>query len=318
MNDINRQKFLAELGKLLTFMYEEDRQTALAMYEKMFNDTDDEVGLIQFLGSPTRQAVVIARCYNARVRKLQVESQSRERAEDSSWSEETPEFVLVIDKLYQQIIPDRVDGDFTLDNQVSLFEPETAPVSAPEAPAEESAAAEAAEVVEAPAAEADELTDEVNRFLDTFSIEEETVPAPAADDAYVPAVEDEVEDEDEPVYRADVEPERKPRVLLLILYILLAVPVTLIGALLLLVPTLLFLSRAAVTVAAGGVLRTAAFGGIKILADFLLLFGTAIILLALGLLFLWLFIWFIGGAIAGMIAGVIHLGGRWCYKEVAA
>lgn len=29
---INKQKFLAELGKLLTFMYDEDRQTALAMY----------------------------------------------------------------------------------------------------------------------------------------------------------------------------------------------------------------------------------------------------------------------------------------------
>ena len=41
-------------------------------------------------------------------------------------------------------------------------------------------------------------------------------------------------------------------------------------------------------------------------------------LLALGLLFLWIFIWFIAGAIAGMIAGVIQLGRSWCYKEVAA
>lgn len=320
VNDINRQKFMAELGKLLTFMYEEDRQTALAMYEKMFDDTDDEMGLIQFLGSPTRQAVVIARCYNARVRKLQVESQSRERAEDGSWSEETPEFVLVIDKLYQQIVPDREEGTFTLDNQVSLFEAEPAPVSEPEAPIAEPVEEEvdAVESVEAPEAQSDELADEVNRFLDTFSIAEEPALAPSEDDDYAPAVEDEIDYADEPASRAEPETERKPRVLLLILFVLLAVPVTLVAALVLLVPTLLFLSLAAASGASGVVLLTAAFGGFKILADFLLLFGTAIILLALGLLFLWIFIWFIGGAIAGLIAGVIRLGGRWCYKEVAA
>ena len=51
---------------------------------------------------------------------------------------------------------------------------------------------------------------------------------------------------------------------------------------------------------------------------YLLLFGAAVVLLALGLLFLWIFVWFIAGAIAGLIAGVIRLGGSWCYKEVAA
>ena len=52
---INKQKFLAELGKLLTFMYDEDRQTALAMYGRMFDNARDEQALIQFLISPTRQ-----------------------------------------------------------------------------------------------------------------------------------------------------------------------------------------------------------------------------------------------------------------------
>ena len=37
VTDINKQKFLAELGKLLTFMYDEDRQDALAMYARMFD-----------------------------------------------------------------------------------------------------------------------------------------------------------------------------------------------------------------------------------------------------------------------------------------
>ena len=61
MTAINKQRFLAELSKLLTFMYEEDRQTALAMYGRMFDEADDEQALLLELGSPTRQAVIVAR-----------------------------------------------------------------------------------------------------------------------------------------------------------------------------------------------------------------------------------------------------------------
>ena len=60
-------------------MYEEDRLYAMEMYERMFDIAeDDEQGLIQHLMSPTRQAVVIARAYNAKERKLSVESQSKD------------------------------------------------------------------------------------------------------------------------------------------------------------------------------------------------------------------------------------------------
>ena len=61
----------------------------------------------------------------------------------------------------------------------------------------------------------------------------------------------------------------------------------------------------------------AAFGsGFGVLADILVMIGLAVIILALGLLFLWLFIWFIGGPIVGLVRGVMALGGKWCYKEV--
>ena len=73
---INKQRFLPELGKLLTFMVEEDRQTALAMYSRLFDDAVDEQQLMDLLVSPTRQAVVIARTYDARERKQQLESVS--------------------------------------------------------------------------------------------------------------------------------------------------------------------------------------------------------------------------------------------------
>ena len=332
VNDINKQKFLAELGKLLTFMYEEDRQTALAMYSKMFDDAESEEGLIQFLGTPTRQAVVIARTYNARGRKLQVESQSREL--DGAEAEAAPDFVLAIDKLYQQYISDQADAAHVLDNQFSFFEDAEHPVedgmeevypvldksgspaqteesTEKSAPTAQDAAEQAFDEVETQTAE---TLDQVESFLEDFNIAEDALAAAKAEDE---ALQNAAEEEEKYIPAEPVE-VRKLRVPVLILFILVAVPLTLLGVAVLLVPTLLALTLAAVSIVAGAMLLIAAFGGFAILADFLLLFGAAIVLLALGLLFLWIFIWFIGGAIAGLVSGVIRLGRHWCYKEVSA
>ena len=112
---------------------------------------------------------------------------------------------------------------------------------------------------------------------------------------------------------------RKPRVFLLILYILLAVPVGLLGILLLIVPTLLFLVLAGLIIAGGVMAVTSAFGsGIAVFADIMVIIGMAFILLALGLLALWIAVWLVGGAMVGLVRGLIHLGGKWCYKEVEA
>ena len=43
-----------------------------------------------------------------------------------------------------------------------------------------------------------------------------------------------------------------------------------------------------------------------------------LLLLALGLLALWIAVWLVGGAMVGLVRGLIHLGGKWCYKEVEA
>ena len=65
VNGIKRQKFLAELSKLLTFMKEGDRQEVLVMYLAMFENARDDDELSELLGSPTRQAVLNARAYRA-------------------------------------------------------------------------------------------------------------------------------------------------------------------------------------------------------------------------------------------------------------
>ena len=105
MTDINRQKFLAELGKLLTFMYEEDRLEALALYEEMFDSCTDEQQLLHHLVSPTRQAVVLARAYNAKERMLSVQSQNRRDDLYDDDFEAVPAFLLAIEALSTSIIP---------------------------------------------------------------------------------------------------------------------------------------------------------------------------------------------------------------------
>lgn len=348
-------------------MYEEDRQTALAMYSQLFDEVDDEQGLLQLLVSPTRQAVVIARSYNAKERKLQVHAQSREESETADYGT-APEFIGVIDGILEEALSRQAPKTAEVSaDQFSMFEddffaptPEAPSAEAevqPEAPAAEAAAeapaeaspAEAAET-EAEAAETEAPApaapvDEVDAFIADFSIPadqqefapeagEQTAPAEAAepaaeaaeaaesaegDSAPIEIEEEDVEEYDDGYYDEDYEPVRKPRVFLLILYILLAVPVGLLGILLLIVPTLLFLVLAGLIITGGVMAVTSAFGsGIAVFADIMVIIGMAFILLALGLLALWIAVWLVGGAMVGLVRGLIHLGGKWCYKEVEA
>ena len=411
-------------------MYEEDRQTALAMYNQLFDEVDDEQGLLQLLVSPTRQAVVIARSYNAKERKLQVHAQSREESETADYGT-APEFIGVIDGILEEALSrqapktaevsadqfsmfeddffaptpeapsaeaeaevqpeapaaeaaveapaeaspaeaaeteaeaaeaeapdpaapvDEVDAfiaDFSIPADQQEFAPEaveqTAPAEAAEPAAEAAEAAETeAEAAEAEAPDPAAPVDEVDAFIADFSIPadqqefapeavEQTAPAEAAepaaeaaeaaesaegDSAPIEIEEEDVEEYDDGYYDEDYEPVRKPRVFLLILYILLAVPVGLLGILLLIVPTLLFLVLAGLIIAGGVMAVTSAFGsGIAVFADIMVIIGMAFILLALGLLALWIAVWLVGGAMVGLVRGLIHLGGKWCYKEVEA
>lgn len=385
MKRINRQKFLAELGRLLTFMYEEDRQTALAMYNRMFDEAEDEQALIQYLVSPTRQAVVLARAYNAKERKLQVHSQSRDEYEQVS--DEIPDFVLAINKLQEEVSALKITTQQVSEDQISLFDDSdagtvpapaaqvyTEPAADEEKAGTQDADEEAAVQKETPPLFADEpaeeteqdemsnsvnrLADAVDAFLADFTISndelipkdkpvgeekdaepEKTKPAAAEETVEVSAIETVIEqpeepEDHEPVYAEPEEAEaeaaeeaedytedagtvRKPIVPLLILYIIIAIPLGLIGILLLLLLAFMSLSLA-VTAGFFGIYGFAAtFTGFAVLADILVVAGASLILLSLALLFLWLFVWFIGGGIVGLIRGLCALGGSWCYKEVA-
>lgn len=346
VTDINKQRFLAELSQLLTFMYEEDRQDALLAYSNMFDEAADEQALLQSLVSPIRQAVLVARAYNATERKLQTRSQSRAEAGAERNDSVAPDFLQAIFAIRAEAMQKQTATAAAAQadaNQFSLFDQaaqeqaaaaeapviDAAPAPAEETASEEAPAAEAEDSAEAEAAPAP-LPDDPEARVDAFMADYAS-PAdePAADAAESPAAEEEThdaEDEDEQfvvVMEGDGKSfvERtvlKPRVPLLILYVLLAIPVTVAGIALLLIPTVLCLGAAALCISVGVMAVSSVFGGFAVLADLLVVLGAALILLALGLLFLWLAIWFIGGGIVGLVRGVRALARKWCYKEVPA
>ena len=375
MTDINKQKFLAELGKLLTFMYDEDRQDALGMYARMFDAAPDEQALIQFLVSPTRQAVVIARAYNARERKLQVNATARDGRYDEE--EGTPDYVRAISALEDEalsrkiIMPEVPEDQFTLfadgihpvelgadeedgtadEAPVPAVDETAAPAPAPEDAEEEAEEPEETETVtvEAESVELEGKVDDVDAFLSDFSIAgDELSEADSADADEQPTEQTPVRvmpdasgKEPEFVFDAvdDLPRQTPPRtkkpaasssapavelterraiVPLLILYIIIAIPVVALCVLILLVPTLFFLAMSVGAVVLGCMALSSAFGAFTIFADVMVVLGAALVVLALGLLFLWIFVWFVGGAIAGLINEIIKLGGKWCFKEVSA
>lgn len=374
VTDINKQKFLAELGKLLTFMYDEDRQDALGMYARMFDAAPDEQALIQFLVSPTRQAVVIARAYNARERKLQVNTTARDGRYDEE--EGTPDYVRAISALEDEalsrkiIMPEVPEDQFTLfadgihpvepgadeedgtanEAPVPAVDETAAPAPAPEDAEEEAEEPEETETVtvEAESVELEGEVDDVDAFLSDFSIAgDELSEADSAADEQpteqtpVRVMPDASGKEPEFVFDAvdDLPRQTPPRpkkpaasssapavelterraiVPLLILYIIIAVPVVALCVLILLVPTLFFLAMSVGAVVLGCMALSSAFGAFTIFADVMVVLGAALVVLALGLLFLWIFVWFVGGAIAGLINEIIKLGGKWCFKEVSA
>lgn len=360
MKVINKQKFLAELGRLLTFMYEEDRLETLALYEELFDAASDEQALLQLLVSPTRQAVVLARSYQSGNGRLQVHSSSRV---DEASEDDTPAHILAIYELRHSAELAGMLAPVVDDNQISIFDDAPAAESenaeAPET-AEKPAAMEevspvpdesaepvppaAAEKDEAPASDVtepapdtapvsedepvpeaeavenvDEVPDEVDSFLAGFSIEgaelaaePETVPTPVE----APAADPIKDDFSAPLDEGKT--VRKLNPLLLILYLIPAIPVGVAVTALLLVPAVVFLALGVAVIGAGVLLLISAFGSFAMLSDILVVLGGSLIVLAFGILFAWLFVWFIGAPIVGFIRALCSLGRKWCSKEVAA
>ena len=329
-------------------MYEEDRLRALELYSRMFEEAGDESALIQSLLSPTRQAVVVARAYNVNLGKLSVTSEKKAAPEDRD-ENGVPDYVQAIEAVRAAAFARQpAPAPKTAEETNEAVPAEEAPEETEEtAPAEEAAgepeetapAAEAAGEPEetAPAAEAAEETEGTAPAEDAKAEEpEETAPAAEANAPAENRTQENIEffsmpeegkeeenegaRDGESAFNIDTDlmrqPRRKAKVFALIVYILFAIPITLAAIAILLVPALLFLALSVGSIICGVVTVSAAFSGFAVIADIMVVLGLALVLFALGLLFLWTAIWFIGGAIVGVVHGVAALCDKWCYKEV--
>lgn len=70
---MNRQRFLIELSKLMSFIQDEEyRLYIVSLYNGLFEDAADERALLALLVSPTKQAVNVARIYDAGVSRQKI------------------------------------------------------------------------------------------------------------------------------------------------------------------------------------------------------------------------------------------------------
>ena len=92
---MNRQRYMAELSKLLTFMFKEDKEDILAHYNKMLDEAEDEQALLESFGSPTRLAVTISHSYKRAERKLAVEADSKADKPNEGETSVVPEHIFV-------------------------------------------------------------------------------------------------------------------------------------------------------------------------------------------------------------------------------
>ncbi len=353
-------------------MYDEDRQRALDLYSSIFDGVGNETAVLQLLSSPTRQAVNLARVYDAKERKQQMAA---------GYLDEEPAFVRTILDLQSQAEALGLSAPHVDDNQLSLFDepdaaeavfadlelapadeedpasppldlpvsehffPDEDPQGDPQPPAPETAPVQApvsAQTWVQPPVQQDEPAPaDVEAFLADFSLPDEAAPVRAGSDAAQSASGAEAREERRPsvsVHGASLRreqaktgyaerpfppglapaPRRRPRIALLILFLLAAVPLTLLCIGLLLIPAALALSAAAAGLAFGIWGLVSAFSAFSVFADILVVFGLSLVTEAVGLLFLWLFIWLLFGVIPALVRAVCTLARSWCYKEVEA
>lgn len=175
-------------------MYDMDRQTTLSMYEEMFDSCTEEQSLLQYLVSPTRQAVVLARAYDSKERKFK-------GLED----EGEPSFVTVIRKL-------RADAPAMFyEENLSLFEDEPEEQESFEINAQQSSDA-------AQSADAESVEDEPEQESDIIPVlpmqmtVEELTEALRDEESEKPETEtaDDVREPEEPEKAEEEKPEDKP------------------------------------------------------------------------------------------------------------
>lgn len=211
---------MAELSKLLAFMFKEDKEDILAQYNKMLDEAEDEQAMLESFGSPTKLAVTISRTYNRAERKLAVASDAKDgaaaeqteavsapvpaapKAPEAKPEVKAPEAGMSYADIIEEIRREKAETEGIEYKPIFFNEPEPAPI-APEAEETEEPEEAAEEQVEAEAE-----PEEKEEAADTEAELEE--PAPAEEKAESEETEPEQTEEAEDTAEAEPEPEEQP------------------------------------------------------------------------------------------------------------
>jgi len=257
---LNKQRFLAELSRLLVYMTEGDRELTMRRYTEMFDAAGEEgeQDLIKSLGTPTKVAISLSRGYEPGkatelFNNLQVQNQQQKSGHlpEIPW-EDVPEFTL----------PDNF-GPATPEKAPDGFEP-----AAPDKPEGKS------EKPKPKGPESEELGPEEHD-------QQEQPQAPARQPVKRPM----------PLYAG------------IPLFVLAAIVVGLPLAAVVLTVILALLSPGAAAVGAAGLVTIGALWCINYIADALLMFGLAFLVLAVALVLLWAGVW----CDIKLVGAVVHL-----------
>lgn len=350
MTVIDRQKYVAELGKLLSGMAPQDREAVLRGVNARFDEEGDDAAVIASLGSPTFAAVSVLRGYTppeegasdsvpmpeprrARpepkpVEPEPIEPEPEEPAapEEAEPEEPEAESAEADEPSPVEPVPEAEStepAEPAPEPEAPPAEPETGPEPEPEQPEIPAEPAEP-ETAEEPA-EAEAPEDAVGPAEEPEEPDEREESGTEAEGPGEPAEPDEAEESEEAEESPDLPPfwggppelpkPPKAKVGLLILYIILGVAVGLPLTVLFACVALGIFGCGGALIAAAALLVSFCFLGMGVVADILLLAGAALVLAALGLLLLFFAVWFFIRCVVGFVNLILRKGREWCYDH---
>ena len=328
MTFINKQRFLTELSKFLTFLSDDERQQVLMKFGEIFDAAPNQDELLGALVSPLKVTVELSRAYSRGGLQQALDRSVELSGVDLSAAPPPPSPAAesVGADIYAAI------GSAVEEAFESAAEPAAepaAPVSAEPVPVEP---AEPVPVESVPVEPAASVPAESVPVETAAPVPAEPIPVepaalspvePAALSPVEPAVpefEDTEPEEffDEAADEAVPQGEYRAKPAALIFFILLFVPLGLVGIAVLLCVGAALIAVAAAAIGSGVFAVSLAFSGMAVFADIIMTIGVALVCLAAGVLFLWLALWFLIRCVGGLVRGILHLGKKWCYKEVSA
>lgn len=345
MTVIDRQKYVAELGKLLSGMAPQDREAVLRGVNARFDEEGDDAAVIASLGSPTFAAVSVLRGYTPpeegasdsvpmpeprrarpEPKPVEPEPEEPEAPEEAEPEEPEAESAEADEPSPVEPVPEAEStepAEPAPEPEAPPAEPETEPEPEPEQPEIPAEPAEP-ETAEEPA-EAEAPEDAVGPAEEPEEPDEPEESGTEAEGPGEPAGTGEAEEPEEAEESPDLPPfwggppelpkPPKAKVGLLILYIILGVAVGLPLTVLFACVALGIFGCGGALIAAAALLVSFCFLGMSVVADILLLAGAALVLAALGLLLLFFAVWFFIRCVVGFVNLILRKGREWCYDH---